>query len=537
MLVNHVSVINSNDNCLYKNNTSIQNNSIGFKGQLGKKVVEKLASQEGTIPANELIKVLKNFGIGAIGLTSLSTLVDILAEFLTTLKSNSDTNNKLSQQVESDKQKISQLESQVKDYKDKEAKRDEEYTRRQNKFQKESDALKRRIAEFDLRSSRFYTDLQRRSNDLDARQEAINNMEQARSNDLDARQKAINNMEQAFYDNEKKRTNSLDERERVLDQREQKIIKQSYELTCKEKDMNEDYKTKAAALKQQEEKLSQLEHTVETRIREKITPVIRNEATKEAKQALAERVKAVEAREAAAAEKEATLSRVEQYIKEAEMSRILSDFRAIHNINDVSVKSYSSIGEQITVLTSILEYRTHYDLDSSDFMNILETMRNQDQEISGEMMKFVERVVGLSSDWSMDEIIYAISIVKDEFNNLDSSKASSFIGFLMLPKSNIELATDMMINTYKDIKLKRKLYSVTYKNSEIKLKERAYNEFNDLNSQLKVYKDHRHQLYISNRNRGGKMFVDTTNDGKRINKTIQDLETKIDTLVRENKID
>lgn len=437
----------------YSQNNQYTKN-LGFKGELGKRIVENLYEVPELKGDLISLRLHRKFKLCRFGFLSESKFIDILEEVSAKFKSNKDTISTILRANDNEKMDIANKSARLKMREIDVSKEEEELEKRKTRLDNEaarlnrlSDELSQKKKSLDETSENINNDFAKRNRDFTKKEEEAAKLHENKLQALRKREQEIN-------ETANKRTSEIDAREQALEEREKHI---------------------------------------EAEVREKTTAAIHEEEMKNAQNALEEKSAALDRREAELIEKENAFMNAEYLIKDAEKEKLMSEFRVIHNINDKNPKNfYNNVSEQILVLTDILdkEHTSHLeDFNSEDFVKILEAMRNKENVLSGEMLQYVERVIDLSHDWNIDELTDAIKIVKDNYGNIDSEKASSVVAFLLLPKSNLSIIIDKMFDVYKDIDLVRKLYTVEYNGTKIQLKRRDFDRYNDLVSQINEEED------------------------------------------------
>ena len=123
------------------------------------------------------------------------------------------------------------------------------------------------------------------------------------------------------------------------------------------------------------------------------------------------------------------LSAADEYFKMEEGA-----LRLKYGISDEEVKYYVHNGEQMTVVTAMLNKKASIlkNCDEKSIRDLVQSMRNKDGQISAEMIKAVKAIIELKNYCYVDDLPMIIKSIKDENGELDSVKYGYCISMLAL---------------------------------------------------------------------------------------------------------
>ena len=123
------------------------------------------------------------------------------------------------------------------------------------------------------------------------------------------------------------------------------------------------------------------------------------------------------------------INNVQYLLKQAEVDNILSSARVLYDVKNPDENNYSSIGEQLIVLTPILNKNRNKirNTNSTTPTDIAKALQNKDGVINSNMIQFLSRILDMNRTLTQEDLLEAINLVKDEGGNLDINKSAQMI--------------------------------------------------------------------------------------------------------------
>ena len=259
---------------------------------------------------------------------------------------------------------------------------------------------------------------------------------------LETQRESFQKERQAFKTNKILKENNLNNIKCELNKKEKQLElqKQAFETEKQAHDKNlnlrqQELKKRNAQLDNREKELNKLEQKIIRDTRKNTTESIRQEEKDAAISALSEKYLEVAKQEAALAKKENDLINTENILKDSEVEKLLSDFRAYHGIDDPKVTSYDNFAEQMVNITQILNNQGNRlkGVSASTPTNLIKLLQDDDGVITQKKLQFMERILKTSKICDTQDLADAINIVINNSDNMDDfSKATHFISLLSL---------------------------------------------------------------------------------------------------------
>lgn len=257
------------------------------------------------------------------------------------------------------------------------------------------------------------------------------------NSDLDEAKTKITNLEYELGE-QTEHYGKLDEREAALKTKENSL---SERLTAVQK-REEDVQAK-------EQSLNKREQNIEKTTVARVTGQIRKEEQDKAGKAYEERIKDLETKEQSLNEKEKVLINTENIIRQAEVEKIKGELRVLYGIQDTENKNYSSFGEQMVVVASILNNSSSFDSKSQLTLRyITESLRDNEGIITSEKLQFLERILNLDDEIKEGYLHSFMCLAQDESGNLDSEKAAYLLAALSWNKEGHQKVIDDFAEYY-----------------------------------------------------------------------------------------
>ena len=242
-----------------------------------------------------------------------------------------------------------------------------------------------------------------------------------------------------------KRTANLNIIEQVLDTDQEALSKHLTEL----KGRQEEIAKKENELKTRTDELNKREQNIEKTTVARVTGQIRKEEQDKANKAYEEKIKALETKEQSLNEKEKVLINTENIIRQAEVEKIKGELRVFYGIQDTENKSYSSFGEQMVAVASILNNSRSFDSKNQLTLRyITEALQDNEGTITAEKLQFLERILNLDDEIKEGYLHSFICLAQDESGNLDSEKAAYLIAALSWNKEGHQKVIDDFAEYY-----------------------------------------------------------------------------------------
>lgn len=238
---------------------------------------------------------------------------------------------------------------------------------------------------------------------------------------------------------------ALDAREEILDKNQETLSNGLAELYRQQFEI----KSKNDELQKRTEELNKREQNIEEMTVARVTAQIRTEEQNKAGRAYEERIKALETKEQSLNKKEKALINTENIIRQAEVEKIKGELRVFYGIQDTENKSYSSFGEQMVAVASILNNSRSFDSKNQLTLRyITEALQDNEGIITAEKLQFLERILNLDDEIQEGYLHNFMCLAQDESGNLDSEKAAYLLAALSWNKEGHQKVIDDFAEYY-----------------------------------------------------------------------------------------
>ena len=259
---------------------------------------------------------------------------------------------------------------------------------------------------------------------------------------LKAKEQAFNTDRQNIETAQNLRESKLNNRQQELNQREKELEVQKQCFKSEKQAQNEvlsikqkEIETRNEQLDNREQELNEFEKKIIRDTRKDTIESIRKEEKEAALTALSEKYIEIAKHEAELEKKENDLINTESILKDSEVEKLLSDFRAYHGIDDPKITSYNNFAEQMVSVTEILnnQGRSLKGVTASTPANLIKLLQDDDGVITRKKLQFTERMLKTGKICDTQDLSDAINIVINNSDNMDDfNKTAHFLALLSM---------------------------------------------------------------------------------------------------------